>query len=282
MKRAVIDIGTNTIRGVIYEISDIIKKYKDLTYESEILKYTQNNELTAEGIKRLVFSVYNIIEFFKKENVNDVSCIATSAMRDVKNFEYVNSEVMKNCGISIKLLSCEEEAECDFYSLKYALGDKCSGVGIDLGGGSCQIAEFEKGELVYSDSFPVGVKRFFNKFGEYDAAKKSDVINYLKEIIKNVPKIKVKKIYVMGGTAKVLAKLVSIEKGEKVINFSPEAIKNIAKNSEKYFHIAGKRINTLPYGVDIIKTICDYFQAEEIVVLKNGVREGFILWEIME
>ena len=262
-KIGVIDIGTNTVRAVGY--TEDIKPICEKVFESNILKHTQDGILSFVGIKELALVIKKEIEFFKENEILKIYAFATSAMRDVKNFDEVN----KYCDIEIELLSEEDEALCDFYALKNELGDILSGVGIDLGGGSCQIIVFNEGKVEYFSSFPIGVKRLYNKFGKY----KSAIFEYIEEVIIDVPEVKSEYLYVMGGTGKTISKILN---GEITV----DALDNekLPFSDEKcYDGLREMSKNTVPYGVDVISVIAKKFYVKKIKILNCGSRDGFVI-----
>ncbi len=262
-KMGIIDIGTNTIRCVCYDITNEIKPFDELVFSSEILNYTKDGEMCFQGILWLDEIIKKAMEFFDSKNIPTVHAFATSAMRDVENFSEVSSFVEKR--VKIELLSEKEEAMCDFCALKYVLGDKCSGVGIDLGGGSMQLLAFEEGELNFSKSFPIGVKRLYNKFGEFKEENEKCVLEYIKDIVGEVPKDNF--LYVMGGTGKKIGKILG--KNEFLISeLDNDALFN---EKDKY-----SEINTIPYGVLVIK----FMAQDKIKIMDCGSREGFVSQKI--
>lgn len=263
-KIGVIDIGTNTVRGVCYD-ADKIEPICEEVFESNILKHTKDKILSFAGIKELDLVIKKEIEFFKENEVSKIYAFATSAMRDIKNFDEVN----EYCSIEIELLTEEDEAMCDFYALKNELGEISSGVGIDLGGGSCQIIVFFEGRIEYFSSFPIGVKRLYNKFGKY----KSTIFEYIDDMIKDVPNVKSEYLYVMGGTGKIIANIIGK-------TFSPELLDNEKppfNNEECYDGLREMSKNTTPYGVDVISVIAKKFSTGKIKILNCGSRDGFVI-----
>lgn len=259
-KMGIIDIGTNTIRCVCYDITNEIKPFDELVFSSEILNYTKDGKMCLEGILWLDEIIKKAMEFFDSKNITDVHAFATSAMRDVDNFFEVSSFVEKR--VKIELLSEEEEAQCDFYALEYVLGKKCSGVGIDLGGGSMQLLAFRDGKLSFLKSFPIGVKRLYNKFGEFKKENEKCVLEYIKNIVGDVPKDNF--LYVMGGTGKKIGKILG--KNEFLIS----DLDNEALFCEKDKY---SQINTMPYGVLVIKCMAQ----DKIKIMNCGSRDGFVV-----
>ena len=259
-KTGVIDIGTNTVRCVCYDLTDGIKPYDELVFSSEILTHTRDTKLTFEGILWLDEIIKKAVDFFNQKGISDIHAFATSAMRDVDNFLEVSSFVEKR--VKIELLSEKEEALCDFYALKYVLGNQLSGVGIDLGGGSMQLLAFEEGKLKFSKSFPIGVKRLYIKFGEFKKENEKCVLEYIENIVGEVPDNKV--LCVMGGTGKKIAKIL----GKK--EFLVSELNNDALFNEKDKH---SEINTIPYGVTVLK----YMAQDRVKVMNCGSRDGYIV-----
>ncbi len=260
-KMGIIDIGTNTIRCVCYDLTDGIKPYDELVFSSEILNYTEDGRMTFEGILWLDEIIKKAVEFFNQKEISVVHAFATSAMRDVDNFLEVSSFVEKR--VKIELLSEKEEAQCDFYALKYVLGRKCSGVGIDLGGGSMQVLAFRDGELNFSKSFPIGVKRLYNKFGEFKEENEKCILEYIKDVVGEVPKDKF--LYVMGGTGKKIGKILGSNEF-LISDLDNEALFD-DENKDKH-----SEINTIPYGVLVIK----YMATNSVKIMDCGSREGFV------
>ena len=260
-KIGVIDIGTNTVRAVGYNTD--VKPVCETVFESNILKHTKNGILSITGIKELSLVIKKEIEFFYENKISEIYAFATSAMRDVKNFDEVN----ENCDIEIELLSEEDEAMCDFLALTNELGENSSGVGIDLGGGSCQIIAFNEGKVEYFSSFPIGVKRLYNRFGKYNSQKKNEILEYIKNVVGDIPKGDC--LYVMGGTGKKIRSI--LKTGEFLINqLDSEALFD-ENYQDKY-----SAINTIPYGALVIK----FMAQNEIKIMDCGSRDGFVVGKL--
>lgn len=276
MNYAVIDIGTNTIRSVIY--NENLLPVAQIVAESVILQHTENHMLTTTGIDRLCKSLADASAFFKQNNADKIFCFATSAMRDVKNFDEVNNAVKTECGFEIDLLSEKAEAISDFTSLKFQLGDDCSGVGADLGGGSCQVILFNHGELIYHCSHKLGVKRLYNKFGELTRENEATVRNYIIETISDIPPTKSNVLYIMGGTSNKIRKLIKHICGVETI--TPEHIRFIIKQyynqTSQYKSLSTTEFYKIPFGAIVIDTLCKVFDAKSITVMSGGAREGYI------
>ena len=279
MKCGIIDIGTNTIRAVIYDVRKLIL-LNDIVFESEILTDTINSQLSEEGIDKLIGILNKTITFFHDCNADEIFCFATSAMRDVINFYEIKNTIKRQCGIKIELLNGREEAECDFIALKNNLITADEGIGIDLGGGSCQIFYFKNKQLEENISLPIGVKRLYLKFGQYQNEKNDYINQFIYDQLKTFPRRKTANLYIMGGTAKTLKKVFNMISETKSSEFDSQLLDFYEKydvNNDKYVNIIGKRVNTIEYGIAVIRGICDYFCAEKFTVMQCGVRDGYLI-----
>ena len=156
----IIDIGSNTIRLVMYENGN---KISNTAVNSEILHDTVDGNLTEIGTQKLCVD----IEYLKKE-AKDVPlyAIATFAFRVLDNAEEVKKVIYEKTGVEIEILEGKDEAKCDFTALINEIGTDKSGIGVDLGGGSAQIFTFQKENLLFFDSYPIGAKKIKKIFVE--------------------------------------------------------------------------------------------------------------------
>lgn len=274
-----IDIGSNTIRLVVY---DKKKRIMNTAMPSEILADTKDGKLTREGIKKLAAI---ILTFLEKAGDIEIYAFATYAFRSLVNKEEVRDEIFENTGVMIDILSGEEEARYDFYGLLGAISRKEDGIGVDLGGGSAQIFLFKEGELKFCSSYPIGCRKLKNKFikGKFPDDEEEEILReYIREKISGLSGAHHKKIYMMGGTGKTAIKLYSFLKGREnvdtlevcdlldIIRFIRETPENVMKNILRY------RYDNIIVGIIIMEEIAKMIGAEKIHIKKCGVRDGYI------
>ncbi len=275
----IIDIGSNTIRLVMYEKG---RQISNNGVSSEIFGDTRDGFLSSEGIEKLCET---LLYLKAKAGEDEVFAFATYAFRVLKNKEQVKNEILEKTGIEVDILSGKEEGEYDFYGLLSNIPENESGVGVDLGGGSAQIFKFEKGRLLFCESFPIGCRRIKNKLGcgkFPDICEREKISEYIGGYLSGLD-IKSGRLYMMGGTAKTAAKLYSYLNGNENINVlktdrlgaiitfikeTPEhALKNVLKN--RYDNIAS--------GIVIMEEIAKFVGVPEIHIKKCGVRDGYLM-----
>lgn len=295
MRHAVIDVGSNTIRLVVYEIEngeyEVILNDRDF---SSIISYIENGALSDAGVTKIKTVLARMKQLCDGILCDDIHCFATASLRNMHNSVQLLRDIKNEIGIDIKVLSGNDEAYYDFRGLQSVI-DAQNGIGFDLGGGSCQIFTFGDRKLELSQSFPIGCLKMYDKFvsGELpsnDEAKRMSA--YVLECLKNVPAFKnsdYKTVYAMGGTARALAKLsMMLDNIEHQLNgyriqsahigeLRDMTVNAINEHNEKDLsRMLSKRINTIVPGMIIIETICDYIGAENIEIAVAGVREGYL------
>ena len=280
----IIDIGSNTIRLVMYDQG---KKLTNTAVTSEILHDTVDGRLTQIGTQKLC----NAIEYLKNEaNGHPVYALATFAFRVLENQEEVKKEIFEKTGISIDILSGKDEAKCDFAALVGEIGTEKTGIGVDLGGGSAQIFAFDKENLLFFDSYPIGAKKIKKIFAEnpFPTSEETEKIKkYIEKYVKRV-EFNSEIIYMMGGTAKTALRIYALIKGTQNIDCIEvnelhvllECIKS--STGEIIKEVFKSRYDNIACGIMAMEEIATHLGAKKIVVLPCGVREGYLLMNNIE
>lgn len=275
----IIDIGSNTVRGVLYKGREKPSASGDIVFSSHILSETRGGILSRRGMEDLCRILSEINKFFDKSGCEYIYAFATSAMRDVKNFAEVYQKVKEETGILIDVITGRKEAEYDYLALK-TVNSQERGIGVDLGGGSAQVVCFDREGITEWTSVALGAKRVRNLFCrelipcEEERAKIEEyVYGALVEI-----KSRNENIWFMGGTAKAALKAARVLFGAEYI--TPAVLENlfdILKNNPPLLKkLFGKRYDTMPAGICVMKAICGYLGGEEITVTGAGVRDGYV------
>ena len=157
--RAVIDIGSNTVRLVVYSgparapnvwLNEKVtaRLGRDLAESGRIPK--EATDLALEGLARFSSILSDL-------GVEDVDIVATAAARDASNgAQFLES--VHALGLRPRLLSGVEEAETAAYGVIGAFPD-ARGVVADLGGGSLELISIEDGACHDGVSLPLGTLR---------------------------------------------------------------------------------------------------------------------------
>lgn len=275
----VIDIGSNTVRGVVYYGKTLKTIDGSIAFKSNILEETNEGVLSYNGIKNLIDQIKKTLQYFSKKGAKRAYAFATSAMRDVTNFDEVYKVIRKKTGVEIELISGDMEAEYDYLALA-EISKVRGGIGIDLGGGSAQVVVFDEGGVLEAESFPMGVKRIRNIFCEDIIPTNAELLKineYIKTMLSGI-KAKNHEVWFMGGTAKAVSRaLESISSKDKImVSNLAELYGVVSKDTAVLKKVFGKRYSTMPVGLQVMIMMAENLGAEEIMVSEAGVRDGYV------
>ena len=157
--RAVIDMGSNSFRLVVYRYVPgkwfrLIDEIREPVRLSEGIK---DGRLSAPALARASRAAHLYAAYCEAAGIQTVDVVATSAVREAVNQPEV-LEVLSAGRLDVRVLSAEQEAWYGY--LGVVNGSTLSdGWFIDLGGGSMQVGRVEGRRLVRSMSAPLGAVR---------------------------------------------------------------------------------------------------------------------------
>ena len=112
---AVIDIGSNTIRMVLYKVvNGELRQMLNSKEPAGLVGYVENGRLTGEGIDKLTDTLSHFKLILESVRVKKVLPFATASLRNIENRDEALSAVQKTCGWRVRVLSGLEEAMCDY------------------------------------------------------------------------------------------------------------------------------------------------------------------------
>ena len=274
----VLDIGSNTIRLVIYKI---VKNRPVEIYNNAdmacLASHRENGNITKEGIFKAVKSINKYINISNEFKVEKLFAFATASLRNVNNTAEAVSIINELTGIEVDVLSGEKEAFYDFEGTKFDTDIK-SGVMLDIGGGSSEIVVYKDKNPVDAFSMPFGSLTLYNDFvsGMFPNEKeKENIENMVYGFIKDLKYDGLSQFCVVGGTAKSAEK--NLLPGEfcpeKLISLSFENPDLLKKAIDK---IAPKRANTIIPGIIVFDKVMKHFKLNSTVISICGVKEGYL------
>ena len=165
-RRAVIDIGTNSVKLLVAEVAD--RHVTPLWEESQQTRlgrgFYETHRLQAGPIASTVLAVAKFAATAREWQAVSLRVIATSAARDAVNSEELLSAIQTASGLSVEIISGEQEADWAFQGVTTDpdLAQQPLLL-LDVGGGS---TEFILGHGAHQDfrhSFPLGTVRLLEK-----------------------------------------------------------------------------------------------------------------------
>ena len=174
MTYGVIDVGSNTIRLVIYEVKENrIESLFSNKNTAGLIGYVNDGELSRKGIRKACDVLNSLQKVAAHAQVEKLYVFATASLRNIANTKEAVEEIEKETGLDIDVISGHDEAELDFEGAAHAQKLK-DGIMVDIGGGSTEVVAFADGKITDAVSLEFGslsmyktyVSRLFPKNSE--------------------------------------------------------------------------------------------------------------------
>jgi exopolyphosphatase/guanosine-5'-triphosphate,3'-diphosphate pyrophosphatase len=169
MRRAVIDIGTNTVKLLVADVSE--RQMVPVATKDRTTRLGEgvddSKRLLPAAMARTVRAIQDFLAEARALGATDCVAVATSAARDAANRDEFLGQVRHVCGLDVELISGGREAELIFRGV--SSDPEWSGAPIlvvDVGGGSAEFIQGVGGKMELFQSLPLGALRLTEKFGE--------------------------------------------------------------------------------------------------------------------
>lgn len=299
MRIGIVDIGSNTVRLVIYSINENKEYTKILDYKKmlQLLNFIKNKSLNSGGRRALYSTMKEYKDLSEVMSVDKFFCFATASIRYLKNKDQILSEIEKLTGIKVEILSGEQEATMGFYATSKVIELEDDGISIDVGGGSSEVVYYKDKKISKVYSLPIGSLSLYLKHVKNIYPTEEEIVNIKMDILDNLKVIKwiygvsVKQLVGIGGSARAATRVVSelydipkLKEGESV------EIKHIlqlvdegklkTKDLEKITRTVVDRSTTIIPGSLIFSEIAKVVGADYLTLSRTGIREGYLLKKI--
>jgi exopolyphosphatase / guanosine-5'-triphosphate,3'-diphosphate pyrophosphatase len=233
-----------------------------------------------------------------------VVALATAALRDATNGAEVVSRIAEVVGYAVKVLDGEEEARLCFVGQRAGVWTGPGPtLGVDLGGGSFEVAVGSATGLDFATSAPVGATRLRGEIGAPDRLSQLDrhvvqrrtaeALVEVRRALAGYPGV-ARRTVVSGGTARALARLATARGRQREPAGSAD-VNQVELPAAQVHHLAdrlaglsleerlalpgmpARRAPMLPLGAAILAALADELEVERFVVSVWGLREGALL-----
>ncbi len=175
MRRAVIDLGTNTFNLLIADTQT--RQICFQTKEGVALGMGGINEqrIGEAAMDRAFAALHRFKAHCMHWQVTEIRAIGTSALRDATNSHELLEKVKSELQITIEIISGLQEAELIYHGVRLTHDFEKPALIMDIGGGSTEfIAADHQGPFV-AHSFDIGVSRLFQAFNFSDPFSIADI-----------------------------------------------------------------------------------------------------------
>ena len=296
-RTAIIDIGSNSARMVVFEKSSrfafhLINETKSRVRIGEGA-YNFGGMLQEAALKRAFTTLEEFCHIIKGLKCNKVLCIATSALRDAPNANAFIKKIHNELNINIKIIEGTKEAYYGAVGALNYLKEIQDAVTIDIGGGSTELAKIEKGLIVETLSLNIGTVRLKELFFDKKIPLE-EIRAFIHSEIEKIPeRFRCKDIIGIGGTLRSLSKII-MERTQYPLKTVHGFEYNIAMHSPfvdaivssdvlglKNLGVRKDRYDTMREGCIIFQSIFQKLSSETIITSGAGVREGAYLCDLL-
>src|SRR5215469_3748651 len=285
---AVIDIGSNSLRLVVYDAPR--RAARTLLNEKVMCGLGRGLEktdrLNAEGVALAKANLQRFIALARAAGASRIDVLATAAVRDAEDgAEFVN-DVEKRFSIRVRVLPGAEEGRLSALGVLAGIPD-ASGVVGDLGGGSVELAAVGNGKVGNVSTLPIGPLRLMEEADNERALK--DAIDRHLESASWLGRLEDPRFYAVGGAWRAIARIhmeqhnypLHIIQSYTLVrteaqNFLEIMARQSRKSLEKISTISRKRLEVVPLAARILSRILRRTGALELVFSAAGLREGHL------
>lgn len=171
VRRAVIDVGTNSIKLLVADVRgrDVQPVHEESRQTRLGKGFYETRRLQPESIARTVEAVWEFCDVAREKGAVATRIVATSAARDAVNPADLTEAIRRACGLKTEIISGAREAELAFQGA--ATDPELARrplLLLDVGGGSTEFILGHGAEKHFAHSFPMGTVRLMEKFPHGD------------------------------------------------------------------------------------------------------------------
>lgn len=286
---AVIDVGSNSVRLVVYRLDGRamtpVLNEKVMAGLGRDMKHT--GALSEQGVEIALRAIRRFATLLEELGVSDVRAVATAAVREARDGAAFARRIQSETGVRLRILAGAEEARLSALGA-LAGAPEAHGIVGDLGGSSLELVEinptgpgpgetFALGHLALMDDAPFDYERVA---AVADAA------------LADAATLKAKggDFYAVGGAWRALGRI------DITLNDHPlgvlhqhqmsraevlkvaEFVRRQSKRSlEKLEEAAAKRADSLPYAAVVLERVMQAGGFDRVILSAFGLREGVLI-----
>ena len=299
-KYAIVDIGSNTMRLVIYSRnkSGRLTESENVKAVARLRNYlSPSGRLEKEGIDVLIQTLQSFQEVTRHHNLQDVKCVATAAIRQANNQQEILNRVESETDFSMRILSEYEEAYYGYLAVVNSTPFE-NGITVDIGGGSTELTLFEDRKLISFHSFPFGALSLKQQFIQNELPTEEELTAlrlFLSDQFHSLPWIADKGLPLIGigGSARNMAQIHQEYTeyplaGIHQYMMAAKDVKTIHKlllslNFDEVQRLEGlskDRADIIIPALEVFSCLMDYTAAAVFALSRKGLRDGVFYEEL--
>ena len=283
---AIVDIGSNSVRLVIYESSTRVAA--TLQNEKSICaigrEMVTTGRLHSDGCALALEALARFRLIADGFHVDVREAVATAAARDASNGADFIRQAEKSWGAPIRVLAGEDEARIAAEGVVAGIPD-ADGLAADLGGGSLDMVSVKGGRTGAAFTLPFGPLRLMDQ-SKGDPDKARDIVD---KGLKSLPGLSAPALYAVGGVWRSFAR-VDMEEQNYPLHVLQhytiprsralrlcKVLAGLSRDSVRKIKVVSKRrAESLPYGAVVLERLLEASDIKDVVISAYGLREGLL------
>jgi len=287
---AVIDIGSNSLRLVVFERlgATLLPLLNEKVLCGLGRGIARTGRLNREGIALAYANLQRFVALARALNADHLTGIATAAVREAKDGVAFVAEVERQCGLPVRIVDGAEEARLSAAGVLAGIPD-ADGVAADLGGGSVELVRIAGGSAAPMGegiSLPLGPLRLAELEGD-----PRGLLDAIKRHVARADLLRAaygKPLFLVGGAWRAIARLhmeqahypLHIIHQYTVYRRSAEAFVEVLagmsrRSLERIITVNRKRLELVPLAALILHELMAVGAPERVVFSAYGLREGY-------
>jgi len=286
---AVIDIGSNSIRLVIYEG---LTRAPTPIFNEKVLaglgRQVQSTGLLApDAVDAALETLKRFRALCDTLHVRRIWAIATAACRDARNGRAFVGEAERICRTPITILSGKREAHLTGLGIVSGI-HKPDGIVGDLGGGSLELIDIHGSRVRGGVTLPLGGLALQDLTGK-SLRKAEKIVQYYLENLDMLKAGEGRTLYAVGGTWRALARLHMWQTGypfhvmhnyrisaREALEFSRLVHRVDTETLSKIEVVNAARRPLLAYAALVMEHLVRFIKPKQVIISVLGVREGLL------
>ena len=290
---AVIDIGSNSIRLVVFEgaIRAPIPIFNEKAMCGLGRGIRSSGRLNPEGVVRALAYLGRFVGTAAAMKVESLSAFATAAVREAADGPAFIEALRRDPGLEVRVLSGEDEARLSAYGVMAGL-PRAEGIVGDLGGGSLELVRVGDERVHEMATLPLGPLRLNEAMAQGETV--GALVRKSLGGIDWLTRAEGTTLYAVGGAWRSLAKVHMAQEGRALrmidgyrvgaADFADFA-KLLARQSDRALErlpaISVRRIEAVRASAIVLRRLIRIVRPAQILFAARGVREG-VLFEALD
>lgn len=293
-RQAVVDIGSNSVRLVIY---DGPRRAPAQIWNEKALcglgrDMTPDGRLDPIAVEYALATIRRFRSLLDEHGRPPSRVIATSAVREASNGKAF-VEAVEKLGFNVSVVGGAEEAQLAALGV-ISCEPGASGIVGDMGGGSLELVAVKDRAVGMSASLSIGPLRLIQQSGGKIGAA-GDTIDKALDTLPWLKKGGFQTLYSVGGAWRAIGRIHMLKRRyplsvlhhyefskSDALSVCDLVAKQTPRSLQEISGIPRRRLDTLPFAALVLKSVLERTNVKSVMISAGGIREGLLYRDLAE